>query len=154
VEVELKRLSHDHQLLIEKNKQLKAIIEINDGEIPLDVFQKLQKDDLIRDNPKEVKYYRTKAQNLLKDVEQLSQEIQDKNIKEEVYRKYEEKMRSNPTNKFDLNMMQLQIEAMESKAETLEKEITTTTKSYAVAISDLKRKILQFDSILADKKRQ
>jgi len=80
-------MKHEQQVLIEKHKQLQTIIDMNDGQIPLDIFQRLTKDEFIRDNPKEVKLYKTRAAELLKEVERISNEIQNVDIKNEVQKK-------------------------------------------------------------------
>jgi len=37
--------------------KLKLVLDINEGEIPLNVFQKLQKDEYFRDDPREVNFF-------------------------------------------------------------------------------------------------
>jgi len=66
-------------------------------------------------------------------------------------KKHDDKIMKDPTRKFDKDMLRHQIDAQEDKAQAIEKEILISTKAYARSITELKQKILQLDSLLADK---
>jgi hypothetical protein len=151
-DLQLQRMKHDHEMLKEKNKQFKVLYEIHEGQLPMEIWDKVKKDDFIRDNPKEVGFYKKKSAALLKEVETISREMSDLEIKYEVNRNYQDKQRNDPTKKFDKDLIVYQIEALEGKAESMEKEIITTTKIQAATLSELKQKIIQLDSLLAAKK--
>jgi len=77
-------------VLKEKNKQIKMIFELHEGKIPLDIYSKLRRDEFLMDDPRDVSYYRNRANDLLIEVERVSRQLEEVNLKDDYYRKKEE----------------------------------------------------------------
>lgn len=70
LELKVKYLKHEREVLREKEKQIDAIYSISDnGHIPLKHFDRLKKDEYIRENPLEIKKYKARCEELLQSIE-------------------------------------------------------------------------------------
>jgi len=147
IKVNLKRLKYDRQVMTEKHKQLKLVLDMNEGEIPLDVFKKLQKDEYFRDDPREVQKYREHAEELLQEVEELTSGLQAVTTQEADFRRKAEEY-DTPQVQFEKDIIVYQIETLDKKAETLEEEAINLARSNAKTLADLTQKLITLDALL------
>ena len=65
-------------------------LDMNDGRLPYKEFEKFKAMDFIKEDPKEIKMYKKKAEDLVQQVQFLNQEIEKQVIAKEVTNKRQE----------------------------------------------------------------
>eukprot|EP01017_Pseudomicrothorax_dubius_P006480 TRINITY_DN11849_c0_g1_i3.p1 TRINITY_DN11849_c0_g1~~TRINITY_DN11849_c0_g1_i3.p1 ORF type:complete len:444 (-),score=104.62 TRINITY_DN11849_c0_g1_i3:41-1372(-) len=149
IDIHLNRYKHERSVLAEKHKQLKIILDQNGGSLPYDLYQKYMAENVtVEEDKEEIARLQEKGDMLLREMQQLTEELDDMTLRDEMDRRAEMNM-SDPTvwREERLNYLS-RIEHQESKAAVLERQIAVSTSENARTIADLKQKLLQLDSCL------
>lgn len=132
----LQDLSYKRTRLLEKHKQLRLMIEINDGKLPRDYLENIQQEEL-EDNPEEVSRLKRKLDNLMSRIQEVTNQldlIRDDFQLNRDFEAIEEWDNDKPG-------YEIQILQFENRAQTLEKQQRINTEKHAKVIADLKHKI-------------
>lgn len=141
IEIELKAAKAEHKYLVEKHKQLTLMLDMNDGRLPLELFNRLKNEPFLTDDKSLLEKYKSKANRLLAEVEKLQDELDNANIKEHVGHSKELRNQKNAEWVTEKNMLKYQAETLNRRADNLREQSIEQSKEAARVISELKEKI-------------
>lgn len=132
----LQDLNYKRVRLLEKQKQLRLMIELNDGKLPRDYLENIQSEEL-EDNPEEVSRLKRQADSLMSRIQEVTKQldlIKDDFKLNRDFEAIEEWDQQKPE-------YEIQILQSENRANTLENQCKLTTQRHAKIVSELKHKI-------------
>ena len=136
LEMYLQDLNYKRTRLLEKHKQLRLMIELNDGKLPRDYLENIQNEEL-EDNPEEVSRLKRQADSLMSRIQEVTQQLDL--IKDDFQlNKNFEAIGEWEMQKPDY---EIQILQSENKANSLEGQCRENTKRHAKVVAELKHKI-------------
>lgn len=141
-QMKLKHLSHEREILREKNNQLDTLFKMHEGILPRDVVQELTKDPILKHDPIELNHLKDRAGELLLQIERLSQDLEEINIYNEVSQKVRENDALNTRGFLEQDRLKKEIERNNDLAYRLEMQLIQLSKSASDQITELKNKIL------------
>lgn len=141
-QIKLKQVTHEKELLREKNNQLDTLFKMHEGVLPRGVVQELAKDTMLQHDPVELNHLKDRAGSLLQQIEHLSQNLEDMNIYNDVNQKVRQNDAQNTKGFLEQDRLKKEIERQEDMAQRLEMQMVQLSKSASDQISELKNKIL------------
>ncbi|EAS01999.1 hypothetical protein TTHERM_00500850 (macronuclear) [Tetrahymena thermophila SB210] len=149
LELKVKYLKHEREILQEKEKQIDAIYHLSEGgQIPFQHFEKLKKDEYIRENPLEIKKYRERCEVLLQQIEKNTLELDKLNMKEDILQRQNQLFYKDDQTQRNRELLLLEIESKQNQANILQEEIVRMTRTYAQEVAELKAKITLLDNLI------
>jgi chromosome segregation ATPase len=146
LEMYLQDMNYKRTRLFEKHKQLRLMIELNDGKLPRNYLEKIQSEEL-EDNPEEVSRLKRQADSLMTRIQEVTNKMDmikdDFNLNQdyEAIEKWEEEKPS----------YEIQILQAENRSQTLERQMRINTEKHAKIIADLKHKIAMIQDTIDDR---
>ena len=137
IEMYLQDMNYKRTRLLEKHKQLRLMIEINDGKLPRDYLENIQREEL-DDNPEEVSRLKRQADSLMTRIQEVTNQldlIKDDFQRNKNFEAIEEWEEEKPG-------YEIQILQTENRSKTLEEQLQMNTARHAKIVSDLKHKIV------------
>lgn len=141
-EIKLKQVTHEREVLKEKNNQLNLLFKMNEGILPKELVAELSKDPLFKNDPVELKHLKEQANMLLQQIEHLSQSLEEVNIFNDVSEKVRQRDAMNTRGFLEQDRLKKEIERNTEKAQRLEMQLVQMSKAASEQIAELKNKLL------------
>lgn len=154
VEMELKSAKAEHLFLVEKHKQLSLMLDMNDGRLTLEQFNKIKNEPFLADDSSILEKYKAKANKLLSEVERLQDELDSVNIRLHVDNSKETLNQKNAEWVTQKNMLKYQTETLNLRAENMRQQSIEQSQEAARIIAELKEKIAIAGGMLPRIKRE
>lgn len=136
LEMYLQDLGYKRTRLLEKHKQLGLMIELNDGKLPRDYLEGIQREEL-EDNPEEVNRLKRHADSLMTRIQEVTGQldmIKDDFQLNKDFEAIEEWEDNKPS-------YEVQILEFENRAQILDKQKENYTRQHAQIVANMKHKI-------------
>jgi hypothetical protein len=98
------------------------LLDENGGQQPLSVFKKIKQEEFLKEDQAQIDKYKNQAEELLSEIEHISKDLEDHNIRDSLAKRTKDKMMNDPEYMRSQVTMQYEIEGLEQKAKIMEEE--------------------------------
>ena len=132
IEAEVVNLKHKRAILLEKQKQVQLVMETNQGFVPLEELEKLQIDQY--DETPEALQVKKRGEELLKEIEDLGQQLSSKSYK--------------PSNSSNSVELEVKLHAAQARVDAMQHRMNQHTAAHAREIAGYEAQLAQLDAKL------
>ena len=154
VDVNYQKLKNERNILREKDLQLRMLLSMNDGKLTREMVDNFKKDKMFSTDSDAQRILKAQANDLLSQIELLTSQLNEKNIKdfvEDTYEKNALASKWNPDKVVAKQNQNRRLDELEQQGDLLESELVEITKNSFQTISDLKYNLMTKNNLLLTK---
>lgn len=154
IDVNYQKLKNERNLLREKDLQLRMLLGMNDGKLTREMVEDFKKDKMFSTESEPLRVLKGQANDLLGQIEHLSLQLNEKNVKDFVEDTYEKNVLSsqwNPEKIVEKENMMRRLDELDQRGDLMESELVELTRKSYQTISELKYNIMTKNNLLLTK---